>query len=64
MFDRKDPLINEQMLPYDYENLQSGKMSRKKKLIIAGISFILVAVLAFELIRLNIYIARNAVHHF
>ena len=52
MFDRKEPLVNEQMLPYDYENQQSEKMSKKKKFIIAGISLLLAVILA-----LGIYIA-------
>lgn len=46
MFKKKNSLVNEEMLPYDYDNNLQEKMSRKKKFILAGLSLALVFVLA------------------
>lgn len=55
MFKRKNPLINEEMIPYDYENQGQDKMSRKKKFILAGLSLVLVLVITLGIYIFTLY---------
>lgn len=55
MFGKKDSLLNDQMMPYDFENQQKAKMPRKKKLIIAGVSLVLVLILSLGIYILTLF---------
>ena len=60
MFENKDSLINEQMLPHDFENQQKAKMPRKKKLIIAGVCLFMALILSLGIYILTLFSVKKS----